>query len=72
MTYLLSKSLTVYIVVSTEDNVITCRRTTFNWSTNEYVPLWHTKYIVIPESQIQLLTESRETLDREINLMESL
>ncbi len=71
MTYLLSKALTVYIVVSTEDSVITCRRTTFNWSTNSYVPLEDTNLVVIPESQIQLLTESRETLDREINLMES-
>ncbi len=69
MTYLLSKSLTVYIVTGSKDGVITCRRTGFDWNGEGYFPIQDE--ILIPESQIQLLTESRETLDKEINLMES-
>ena len=71
MTYLLSKSLTVYIVVSKEDDVTVCRRTTFDCNNNEYVSLWNTKYVTITEAQTQLVTECRESLDKEINLMES-
>ncbi len=52
-----------------EDGVITCRRTGFDWNGEGYFPIQDE--ILMPESQIQLLTESRETLDKEINLMES-